>query len=189
MGVDIRAYLPPHVRVNDVATVIGILSGLPKVKNDDENEWVRVQGVKVKTSMPEMCEIEMIAPPDMGKLVDGEKSHFVYCHFEHDGELDSDSGCEPQLWGTKLLSPPSTPFWCAVMKRVVTFFGGYLKFNDCEDGDFDLIVAYRANVAPRSGVPWRHFQACIRTLNPITEAEINAMRESGKYVTSSSHSP
>lgn len=175
MGVDCKVTLAPGARLQDVAEVIGIAAGLPSRRwelktgrNEGQFLAVAVDGVSVKgyERMPQLAEISLDGP-----CVDGETVHGIAYHFEWSG------GEVPGCTG---LMPRSTPFWCAVMRRVVDFFGGSIDFNDSDETELDYFapVAHRAAA---DGRPWQEFQDAIASVEPVTPAEMDEARKWAAY--------
>jgi hypothetical protein len=162
MGVDCKTYLPPNVRIRDVANILGIAAGLkPHMYQSEQfsdSSWAEVNGVSVSGSG-----IVTLANIDLrGDMVDGMKHHFVSYHFEasHSGD--------------RLLMPRSTAFWIACMKRLVDFYGGRIDFNDCDDTDVDYEVPPKSNEenCPEDGDEWDDFQKRVLAVEPVTKAEM-----------------
>jgi hypothetical protein len=120
MGVDCKIELSADARVFDVAIVMGQLAGLPL----SEKPYVDVTGVQVQPASLGCANILL-----SGEMVDGEKNHHVLYHFEG-----------PR--GTRLLLPPSTPFWCAVADGLIEFFGGRVDYDDCDEVKWDREVPH-----------------------------------------------
>src|SRR5436305_10427012 len=80
MGVDAKMYLPPQVRLEDVAQYMGILSGLPHTSHS----YLTVQGVQWRASDPLAAYVPMLTlhftAPEGQTLVDGERGHFCFYH-------------------------------------------------------------------------------------------------------------
>jgi hypothetical protein len=149
MGVDTEIRLPPNVRLRDVAVVMGILAGLPK---QWYNGYIIVDGAKPRPGCsPETPEIEL-----KGKMVDGKEDHSVLFFYEgdHNGKWRS-------------MSPPSTPFWQAVGRGLVKFFGGELDLNDCDSKDCDYKVKPRKNISPCNNPEWNEFWKDVDKLKPV----------------------
>lgn len=180
MGVNINAILPPHVTVSNVSKVIGAAAGLKTTLDAAHDSiFAEVEGLTVRdTGVVGMCAIEMETPDE---FVDGEKNHFVHYHFEmSDGPIPSDYGCVPQFWGCKLLLPKSTPFWCAVMYKVVNFFGGWILYQDCDDEPLTFFP-FQENINPVNGEPWKDMQRRIHAIEPITEKDLEEFQKVAAY--------
>ncbi len=168
MGVDCRIMLPSNVRLRDVGELLGILSGRKSEKqyfNNNSGWSVRVAGMHFRTyeSMPECVAIEWDMPKYGGRS--------VLFHYE--------SG-QGQY---RLLMPPSTCWWLAAGKRLISFFGGELDYNDCDntDVDFQRRKKSRQVNAPEDGKPWYIFQERMLKAKAITEEEIQSMVKHAGY--------
>lgn len=171
MGVNIIVKLPSTCSVKNVAKVIGILAGLKAKKQYFSNEGygVEVEGLEINgiVKLPAIAEIVL-----NGDLVDGEKIHTVFYHFEA-----SD-------WNGSLISPRSTPFWIAISKHLVDFFGGQLIYQDCGDQDIDYENPNFGSIddnRPSDGDAWYVLQERFLNLKPITEAEITYFSSVAAY--------
>lgn len=176
MGVDTKIMLPGDVRIQDVADVIGILAGLPKVKQPlqgDGGAWaVRVNGVRVE-GIPNLasCANIYINAQNGTHFVDGEMTHMVMFHYEP-GEGS----------GERLLMPRSTAFWIAMGEKLVEFFGGEQDFNDCDSKDVDLSCKKpRKSNCPSDGEPWQDFEKAMWDLEPLTEEEVFRASDYASY--------
>ena len=158
MGVDCRIILPGDVMVRDVANAIGIIAGIKPIKREltaggKDGSWdVDVPGVTVEGSktMPQCCIIFLRS--DKG-LVDGEMAHHVMFHFEY--------------YSDRLLMPRMTPFWVAVGKRLIEFFGGMLDKCDCDEVDADIVERQQYPNSPESDKPWQEFQERLFNIKPL----------------------
>jgi hypothetical protein len=136
MGVNTRINLPPFVRLHDVATVLGAITGMPMHKEPlSGGSWAAwIEGVTRQSSViPECAEIVWQTP-------DGQ-SHWVLYHFESET-------------GDHLLCPPMTPFWKECGRQLVEFFGGTVDYNDCDTVDVDFAVPPRPESAATNGRAW-----------------------------------
>jgi hypothetical protein len=173
MGVDCLIRLNSRCRLRDVADVIGILSGLKPERRHfaSGTGWgVEVKGVSVKsTCVPEMAEIRIVAGGE-DALVDGELAHFVMFHWEGDN-------------GGRVLSQPSTPFWCALAKRLVDVFGGSVDFNDCDGSEEDYRADPPTEYDPLASddTPWYVWQERQMGLKPLTKKKLKAGRRVAAY--------
>lgn len=171
MGVDCRILLPADVRVKDVAMVMGILAGLPKEQMPlDGGKWfVRVNGAKANgygpgAALPGCAEITL-----SGKMVDRLKVHEVMYHFEAEH-------------GVRLLMPSSTPFWLAVGRGLVDFFGGDVDYNDWDDRDVDYHKEKpRQWNDSEEDAEWFAFQQAMFDVKPLTKADLKAMQPHAHY--------
>ncbi len=161
MGVDTRITLPGDVRVDDAATVIGILAGLQKTKREFTGGWsVHAEGMKVSSYT-----IDGLAPCAHIEF----PGHDLMWHFEVDH-------------GKRLISPRSTPFWLAVGKALVDFFGGTIDYQDSDATEVDYEAhTPRLHNDPDDDGPWDAFQEAIFALQPLTRNNIKAMREHAAY--------
>ena len=169
MGVDCNINLPGNVRVNDVADLIGIAAGLPARKHDLDYKgaWtVRVDGVKVENA----CVVGLVDINLSGKMIDGQKDHTVFYHFEDDGS----SG--------RCLLPRSTAFWIAVGRKLIDFFGGALVYQDCDGNEDYVKPANPDNInCPQDGEDWQNFQQRMLDVQPITKEELLECDEFAAY--------
>lgn len=172
MGVNVEVYLPSDVRVQDVADVMGILAGInPEKKTlrefDDHAWYVEVNGAEAKgnVNIPSMAEIIL-----QGDLVDGEAYHTTSYHFE----------CRKA--GKRLVYPKSTPFWVAISKKLCKFFGGSVKYNDCDSGGVNASWPKpRKKNNPEDGKAWIDFEKAKFALKPVTVREIRASVKQSAY--------
>lgn len=179
MSVDCRIFLPPAVRVNDVADVIGALVGLKPEKrkfSQSDGYSVHVGGVNVVAtsgSVPTMLNISLTAP-DGEKLVDGEQSHFVYYHFE---------SLDPAGKPCRLLMPKSTAFRIAVGRGLIRFFGGSLDYSDCDEAEVnESRKAKSVSFAhAEDGDDWYALQDAKLAVPAITREEIAACAKHAAY--------
>lgn len=167
MGVDTKMYLPPQVRLEDVAQFMGILSGLPHASDP----YLRVQGVQWRASNPVAAYAPMLTlhfdAPDGQTLVDGERGHCAYYHGVSRGS-DEDHGAP---LGYHKFTLRSTAYWIAVARRTVAFFGGIVDYNDCDDTDVDYKVSARP-AAPSDGAPWDAHQARLASEQALTVEDL-----------------
>lgn len=180
MGVDVICRLPADVHVKDASEVIGILAGLPLKENHFEGKngregWCSqtVPGVVVKgnPNSPTLGDIFI-----KGDLIDGETSHYSFWNFE---------GYE----GTRSFSPKSTPFWIAICKGLVDFFGGELIYNDCSTSlcDYRKSSRYSNSI---EGYRFDHgddlYESMLerkRTLKPLTLDNLKEAQQHASYQT------
>lgn len=167
MGIDCRIYLPDNVRIKDVADVLGRAAGCPL-----STGYARVAGVAV-LSIPDVPSAAEIQVAPAGGCVDGEPVHRVTYHFETDGR-------------GRLLTPPSTPFWVAVARRLVGFFGGVVDYDDSDDCDVDFARPHRANRfnCPTDGEDWDSLQGRIAAVPPLSAGELAAAADLAAYTPS-----
>lgn len=174
MGVDCKIYLPDSVGLSNVAKVIGAVTGCPMEKvpltNDpgDPRWFVKVPAVETLLgAIPELAGIRIAH-----KCVDGLYNHYVGYHFE----------CEQ---GGRLLMPRSTAFWIAVGCSLVSFFGGRVDFQDCDDENENSNLEFpdrgREVNNPQTGPAWQRFQERVFALKLITEEDWRACDRFAAY--------
>lgn len=168
MGVSCNLYLRDDVRIDDVSTVMGILAGLPveevELRGASGGSYASVFCARPKPSnSPEMVIIEL-----EGNLIDGQAGHFCFFHYEHEKQARY-----------RLLSMASTPFWCAIAKELVEFFGGYVDYKDTDNVKVDFKAAgkFKKN-NPVEDAEWQAFQNAILKIKPLTKKDLN---EAKKY--------
>lgn len=164
MGVDTRIYLSPGARVKEVAEVIGLAAGLPgRWEESGSTRWYAVPGVRVSSNsgLPECCDIEWVDQNGEGRRV-------LY-HFEAGGH------------GCKLLMPRSTPFWIAIGRRLVDFFGGWIDYQDCDEEDMDYRQPLQYHCCPEDGEPWKSFRQRMSEVQPITRSEYERSKQYAAY--------
>lgn len=180
MGVNCYVRLATDVQAKDAALAIGVLAGLPAVyKNQSDGRyWTTVDGANDKATESSGYSNIILQATSGNSLVDGEKSHFAaffYCNRSNNKI-------------SNMLYPTSTPFWCAVGKRLVQFFGGEIVFSDCE-AEKGLNV-YRSKrhcpvdehgLIPHDGEPWRDYHKAVAKLKPVTKSEMNAVGDRSGY--------
>lgn len=180
MGVDIRLYLPPTVRIDRVAVALGAIHGLPLVKNhfDHHTEgefYVSCPDVKIRShadiGIPEMLSFEFETPH-------GECRSITF-HFEADGETPGGGLAA----GYRLLSMRTSARNIAVAKRLVKLFGGRVVFNDCGDKTFSRpdmnVPAYK--YAAGDAAPYFAMQKRLADIKPLTTKEIAANAKIAAY--------
>lgn len=160
MAIAMRVILPGNVRVRDVATVMGAYAGLNAVNmGNTDNPFARVSDACVAAilSQPGCAEIGL-----QGKTVDGCHGHFCTYFFEP-------SHCDGRMIVTR-----STPFWIALMTKVVDFFGGSLDYQDCDGDDMDYHVPHKSRDenSPGDGEPYKDFQNRILAIVPLTKNDL-----------------
>lgn len=173
MGVDCNIVLPHNVQVQYVAKVIAKLAGAPSRmvplgSSHPNSKYVKIDGLKVEgvVEVPELNRISVSLP-------DGTLS--VQYHQEVSARW---AGC-------KLMLPRSTAFWLAMGRRLIEFFGGGLVYSDHDfDGKtFNETVPPKSNDenGPEDGDPWQSLQDRVHAIQPLTRAEIRAMRRYAAY--------
>jgi len=171
MGVDIEIYLPAYVRIRDVADVVGRLAGLPIEPLGGGGGFWHVKGAQaVASSVPTMALIEL-----KGRcFIDGETHHEMNYHFEcSKPEWDG----EPIKGEFRHLSARSTPWWCAIGKRLVEIFGGIVDYQDCDSNYTDIVnfkgfVKNRALFTAHDDPEWSKLKNLIRDVQPITYVDL-----------------
>ena len=184
MGVDTKVLLSGDVQIREVGKVLAILAGLPKNRRvlderSNPGAWY-VDITDISKTTPRLTYHSVDGVPSMveiilkGKMVDGEESHIVSYHFEpSDGKREH---------GMRLLYPRSTPFWCAIGKELVKFFGGWIDYNDCDLTEVDFRARYpKLRNCPSEGKPWQAFQQKMWNLQPITVKDMQAVRKLTGY--------
>lgn len=158
MGVNCSIYLPPYVRIDDVARIIGICAGFPAELQ--AGGFLEVKKVKVKTTfIVEMANIIL------------DNGHSCFYHFES----GHDKGCP-------CLSPSSTPVWIAIGNRLVEFFGGELIPNDCTDKNIRILPwKEKIEVSPENDPEWTGFYNGIKEIKPITKEEVKQYEKIAGY--------
>ena len=182
MSVDCNIRLPLDVPMDEVGNVVAALVGVPfKVEEfsagGSDQKMLHVarfdkKGLKYVPSKHSPGMFDIILKNKKG-LADGEDTHTVY--FFH---------CSNDCYDGKVhnvMSPPSTPFWCAMGKRLVEFFGGVVVFSDagCETGKN---VCRRKRTCPvdkwgripSDGKVWQEYQDAIINMPKISEKELQA---------------
>jgi len=178
MGVDCNIHLPANVRVRDVADIIGILAGKKttvKTMNGGGLS-VDVEGVKVEpTSIPEMVQITVKGPfsKDAQAARGDNEGLFCYYHFES----------EDKYVGWRDLNPRSTPFWCAVARSLVDFFGGEVDYNDCDTTRVDYRRSPRTNLVncPSNNPEWDRFQKRMAAARPLAAEDFKRADKVSAY--------
>jgi hypothetical protein len=131
MGVDTQIHLPYSAQARHITQVIGILAGLPKTH--DVHGYLEVQGAKLCPGTDFSPDILTIKLNSQEPMVDGETEHFCLLFMES----TTDRG--------KLLMPRSTPFWIAVGRELVDFFGGSMLYQDDSSHEVDYFRPSRDN--------------------------------------------
>lgn len=148
---------PNNVRVSDVATAIGILSGMEvhRVPLDNGYWYVKVAGVSVTScaDIPECC---FINAGDIRIMY-----HFEFTVPTANPEIET---------GARGILPPSTPRWFAIGRALVNLFGGSITYSD-DPGNRtpSLTVPENPLNGAQDGEAWQTHQERIMALRPITE--------------------
>ncbi len=159
MGIDARVYLPGNVRVEDVASVLGILHGLPchlePLTVGDDARVCRVPGANVlgDARIPQMATIVLRRP-------NGDAVASFFYHFEGAG-------------GRRCVSDRATPRTVAAFRALADFFGGRVDANDCDDEEADYVVPDRRDEEnhPEDGPEWDALQRRISEVEPLASAK------------------
>lgn len=160
MGVDLKCYLPPETRCDDVAKVVGLALGCKGRLEPLGGDAVHlvVEGVSLKPSpagLASCAVIEVKAP--------GGYQHQILFHHEFEAPGYNPEGGPAHVG----IIRRSTPLWCGVAKRLVDFFGGSVDFNDHDDSYEDFKVERpRPWNNPCDGEPWERFQREMAAVQP-----------------------
>lgn len=170
MSVDTKAYLPPHVRADDVAKVLAALLGRRvyayNLPGGGFAAWCDDASVE-STSIPEMAHVTVKSPDGDG--------FGAFFHFESDsarnyGHTD----------GTRLVTTYHSQRNVEVLSGLVRFFGGQLDADDCDNVDIDLDVSVQDATwahpwSPNDGQEWTDFQNVILAVRScVDEALVQA---------------
>jgi len=174
VGVDCKTYIPQDVGVHNTQKIVGILAGLvPEMRNyerggpDSAFTAACVEGAWFNGWKHCPAGDIVIEAPLHGTLVDGAKGHQVSFH--------PGTEFEGKFWS--LLMAPSTPFWCALGKRLISFVGGLVVFRDNDDDPplrrkRTCPVEKRGHF-PASWKPYAKLQRALFDLQPVSAAELN----------------
>lgn len=165
MGIDARVSLPPNVRVNDVATVLGALLGRPVRREPMGDIWhAAVDGVRVE-SAPGLPQCANICLSHNGTDYD----RYLF-HFEGHG-------------GRRLIIRRSRMEHIALFCELARFFGGSVDFNDHDECDADFVVEDGADEAncPEDGEPWRRLQERIADVRPLNDRYVASHARDAAY--------
>jgi len=168
MGVDARLFLPGNVRVHDVASVLGILFGLPHALEPltgGDGVLCRVRGANVRghIDIPAMAEIELRAP-------NGDHVAGFYYHFENPS-------------GRRQLTGRSTAKVIAAFKYVADFFGGRVDYQDCDDEDLDYVAPDKSDEENHAddGEAWDAFQRRMDAVEALEPIDIRVCKKFAAY--------
>jgi hypothetical protein len=181
MGVNTVVYLPTDVSARGAQDVIGILAGLDvKARKSDHSDtrFADVDGVEAKaTSVESMTDI-VIRAGKGHKLVDGDEVHS--CSFHYGTRFRG------KIWN--MMYPKSTPFWIALSKKLIKFFGGIIVFRD---SDYyrgkNIMTAKRScpvdryGFIPDDGAPFQRLQDAIMKVKPLTKGDLAAAWKLSAY--------
>lgn len=173
MGVNCIITLPNNARLRDVANAMGTLAGLPTHLEPLGEDSVHVVVHGVNTSPCGEC-LESCAYIDLTKA--GKHIAHVMYHFEFEtGDGNVKDSCRGMI-------PGSTPFWCAMGRRLVEMFGGTYESQDGEWGT-EAKVSHPINRLNGAvdGEEWNQHMQRLAALKPITEAEIKACEGEAAY--------
>lgn len=185
MSVDCKIELPALAGIDDVCTVMGILAGLPFVREelttpqktgtfagyDTDPYWfVKVPGATINTkySPNGTAQIHLEGP-----MVDGEEMHHVLYFYEH---------VSRERTSMRMIMPKSTAFWIAIGKGLVNFFGGVIDYNDCDESYVDYAVEEQYIFC--DGDPnekWQEWQERIASVTPLTMADLIETNKHASY--------
>jgi hypothetical protein len=179
VGVDCRVVLPHRARLDDVVKVMGCLAGLPTQWTESSGvRWLDVTGGRAKSYAPDWhltsCAEIVLDPVAVGDAT------IVRCMFHFDLALGGRNGLRYEHSG-RGIGPRSTPFWLAIGKGLVDFFGGVMDYQDCDDIDVDYQQPEREDIQAFDGEPWRLFQERIANVAALAEADLLAMRDAAAY--------
>ena len=178
MGVDMHVCLPARVRVADVAKVMGALAGLKPERRKlawSDGFYVRVPGVRVTTmadDTPETADI-VLTPLKGQRLVDSHAGFSETCFYHFETET-----------GERLMMPSSTPFWVAVMRGVVDFFGGRMWYSDYDTSgppDYERPTPAGRNIHATNGEEWDDLMLAILALEPVTKEQMKDAAKVAAY--------
>jgi hypothetical protein len=178
MGVDAQIMLPADVTVQHVAEAMAMCCGYPHSRHplgdhgDDADKWfLQVEGWTVQETPSALAGTAtiMLEHPDVPHL-DGEKVHHVMFHLEFDHGR------------RRLLMPRSTPFWIAMGRKLVDFFGGSMDYQDCDavEVDYESPKPREWN-DPDDGESWQQFQIDMEAITPVTRDDILACAAHAAY--------
>lgn len=183
MGVDLNLYLPLDVDEPWITDAVGVVAGLPtefKLHKDGLHEfWATdVEGVKLNsTGVPSMGSLDLEFP-DKRPFLDGEIHHSASYHFatEQNGSFYN------------MLMVRSRPFWIAVARKVVRFFGGILRYQDSGTDTLPNLARFKRRcptrkhgLLPNDGALWRRAQEALSKLKPITVRDLIKANKRAAY--------
>ena len=169
MGMNCKITLPAACRLRDVADVIGALAGLPVQRQYFETcpGWItRVEGVECSSYA--QLGLEGCAKIQYQNPMDG-LDHQIMYHFEWGKD------------GSRGLMPSSTPFWIAIGRGLVDFFGGSVDYNDCDDSDVDYQKPEQPDIHAEDDEEWYSLQERKLAVKRITKAEIKELAKVARY--------
>jgi hypothetical protein len=181
MGCNVNIYLPPDVHGRDAVKVIGILAGLKPVrKNFDRGggTYVDVAVAEEQASSVERMSELVIRAPKGSTLVDGDEQHNTSFHYSsrRNGKVFN------------LVMPTATPFWCAIGKNLIEWFGGVVQYNDCDVEKAPNVFRARRwcptdkyGLLSQDGKSWERYQDELMQLRPLTSLELKRGRKVAAY--------
>lgn len=172
MGCNTDIYLPTDVGPHEVRPVIGILAGLKATRqqfNKGKGTHVEVLGSDELGMVYSGFETLVFKAAKNKTLVDGEGSHF--CNFHWAARRN---GC---LWN--LLTPTATPFWCAIGRGLVEWFGGIVQYNDCGSEKSPNVFRRQRccpvdkyGLLPDDGSAWEKYNDELMRLRPLSSLDL-----------------
>ncbi len=165
MSVNSRIFLSSDVRSLDVAKAVAVLAGLPPSSTE---HGLTVRGLEPEPLAPGAA----VAFRLKGAMVDGSTEHRFCVYYESSDVPGHD----------REISVVSTPFWLAVGKRLIRFFGGALLYADCGNLEPDERMVrlwpypQQADDAGSLALASRIFK-----LEPLTMEEINSAANFSYY--------
>lgn len=168
MSVNAHITLSHDAWVIDVAQAIAVLSGIkPEWRTKDKFTFLWVPGMTMSASSGWWAAHIKIN----GQLVDGEAIHEVTLWFEDP---------EHPLY-SRLLMPLSTPYWLAIGKRLIDFFGGVLIYQDHLPKESLHIPKRRPHYNHNDDEQFSIRQDELFRLEPLRASDIQAMRPYAAY--------
>lgn len=181
MGCNTDIYLPTDAHGRDVVKVIGIFAGLKAVrKNFDRGggTYVEVEGANETPSTVEGMSDLTIRASKGKTLVDGDGQH--YCTFHYSARRNGKV--------FNLAMPTATPFWCAIGKSLIEWFGGVVQYNDCGSEKAPNVFRRKRycpvdkyGLLPDDGAAWERYQDELMQLRPLTSLELKRGRKVAAY--------
>lgn len=185
MGVDCYINLPMDVDIDDIAHVMSILVGNKPILepiNGSQNGGIacHVKGYQfASTHTPHMTMINLELVGG-GLMVDGTDHH--YCHFFYCSRNEETGKI------VNCLYPRSNPFWCALGKKLVQFFGGSVQFNDCDSAKGKNVYRSKRHcpvdkhgLTPHDGKEWNEYQKAMSEIKPLTIKDLEEVRHLTGY--------
>lgn len=179
MGVDCKITLPNAARIDDVADVIGLLLGCKGTLEPLDNNGsihLKVAGVETKNSSITGCAEINISNAPLGSGGKSGNRWFFY-HFEWSGQNKGDYNTGQG----RGIMPRSTAINIAMAKELVTFFGGSVDYNDCDDTEVDFKAPEQKDIRACDGKGWDKFQRRMFAVKQLTKAQITACQKHAAY--------